>query len=178
MVSPGLPQVTEARIGLDGVVLNGYPILEGVPPDRLHEILGPPDRIVDPATPAPFGHHNNHIHVYDFLGLYFHEHHYTRLAEDLVFVFWAEEQGYRFSPRQSFSGCLHLNGYRIPVEAIESDVLRDSSIPFERHFRGNWRTKADKFSIGMCTKGARLKSGRRNSRRRVVRVRLAGAFSG
>jgi hypothetical protein len=162
--------VVETRIGLDGVVLGGYPISEAIPPQRLHEVLGRPDRIVDPAQPAPFGHRNNQIHVYDTLGLYFHEHHFTRLAEDLVFVLWAEEEGYTFSPLQSFSGCLRLGGYRMPLEAIESEVVRNCPIPFESFLSGRWRTRGGRFGIGMDTKGAKLRSGRRSSRRRVVSV--------
>ena len=162
--------MVEAQIGLDGVVLNGYPISEAIPPHRLHEVLGPPDRIVDPAPPAPFGHRNNQIHVYDSLGLYFNEHHSTRLTEDLVFVLWAEEEGYEFSPCRSFSGCLRLGGYRIPIEAGESEVIRDCPIPFQKVLSGSWRAKGERFEVGMDTMGAKMKSGRRSSRRRVVSI--------
>ncbi len=162
--------MVEASIGLDGVVINGCAIVGSMPPLKLYEIIGPPDRIAEPAEPAPFGHRNNQIHVYDDLGLFFHEHHWTRLAMGLTFVLWPEEETARFRPNMPFSGCLQLGGYRMPNEAFEIEVLRECPIPFERFLSGIWRARSDRFAIGMETKGARLRSGRRSSKRRVVSV--------
>src|SRR6516225_6572148 len=104
-------------------------------------MLGIPDRIVDPAPPAPVGHRNNQIHVYDDLGLYFHEHHWTRLAMDLVFVYWPDEEGFSFTPRRAFSGHLKLQGYFVPVRASESQFIRECPLPFEAYVSGQWRAR-------------------------------------
>ncbi len=161
----------EARFEPVGFVINGCAISEAVDPRQLHETIGStPDRIVDPAAPAPFGHRNNLIHVYDSLGLYFHEHHATRLATDLVFAWWPEEEGFAFSPRCAFSGCLRLGEYRVPLEATESEVIRNCPIRLTSCVRGSWRTERDGFGLGITTKGPKLKSGRRSARRRVVSI--------
>jgi hypothetical protein len=133
-------------------------------------VLGIPDRVVDPAPPAPVGHRNNQIHVYDDLGLYFHEHHWTRLAEDLVFAFWPEEECYVFTPRRAFSGHLKLRDYLVPTGPSESQVIHDCPIPFEEWISGHWRAESGRFSVGMLAKGARLRSGRRSKRRSVVSI--------
>ena len=162
--------MVEVEIQPDGIIINGRPIPEVVHPPWLHEILGIPDRIDDSASPAPVGHRNNQIHVYDDLGLYFHEHHWTRLAEDLVFVFWPEEQCHRFAPRRAFSGHLQLRDYLVPAGASESEFVRDCPMPFDRWLAGSWRAGTDRFRVGMNSKGAKLKSGRRSQRRRVVSI--------
>ena len=122
--------MVEARIEHDEFVINRMRISEAVPVGRLHEVLGVPDRIVDPADPAPFGHRNNQIHVYDRFGLYFNEHHWTRLAQSLTFVFWPEEQQYRFAPSSPFAGALTVATYRFPIKATESEVIRNCLIPW------------------------------------------------
>jgi hypothetical protein len=61
--------LVEIRAELDVTVINGLAVMAAVQPQRLWAVLGEPSRIVDPAAPAPFGHRNNQIHVYDNLGL-------------------------------------------------------------------------------------------------------------
>ena len=162
--------MVEVEIRLEGIVISGHPIPAAVQPSWLHEMLGIPDRIVDPAPPAPVDHRNNQIHVYDDLGLYFHEHHWTRLAQDLVFVFLPEEERYAFTPRRAFSGHLKLRDYFVPAGASESQFIRECPIPFEEYLSGHWRAESGRCSVGMVSKGAKLSSGRRSRRRRVVRI--------
>lgn len=162
--------MVEVEVRLDGIIISGHPISEAVQPSWLHRVLGIPDRIVDPAPPAPIGHRNNQIHVYDDLGLYFHEHHWTRLAEDLVFVFWPEEERYAFTPRRAFSGHLKLRDYLVPTGASESELIRECPIPFDEYLSGQWRAESGRFSVGMVSKGAKLRSGHRSKRRRVVSI--------
>jgi hypothetical protein len=162
--------VVEVEVRLDGIIISGHPIPEAVRPPWLHVVLGIPDRVVDPAPPPPVGHRNNPIHVYDDLGLYFHEHHWTRLAMDLVFVFWPEEEGYAFTPRRAFSGKLKLHDYLVPAGASESQFIRKAPIPFEEYLSGHWRAESGRFSVGMAAKGAKLRSGSRSRRRRVVSI--------
>ena len=162
--------MVEVEIRLDGITINGRPLPEAVHPPWLHGVLGIPDRVVDPAPPAPVGHRNNQVHVYDDLGLYFHEHHWTRLAMDLVFVFWPEEEGYAFTPRRAFSGHLKLLSYLVPAEASESQFMRECPIQFEEYLSGHWRAGREPFAVGMVSKGTKLRSGRRSTRRRVVSI--------
>ena len=162
--------MVEVEIRLEGIVISGHPIPAAVQPSWLHEMLGIPDRIVDPAPPAPVDHRNNQIHVYDDLGLYFHEHHWTRLAQDLVFVFWPEEERYAFTPRRAFSGHLKLRDYFVPAGASESQFIRECPIPFEEYLSGHWRAESGRCSVGMVSKGAKLRSGRSSKRRRVVTI--------
>ena len=162
--------MVEVEIRLEGIVISGHPIPAAVQPSWLHEMLGIPDRIVDPAPPAPVGHRNNQIHVYDDLGLYFHEHHWTRLAEDLVFVYWPEEECYDFTPHQAFSGHLKLRDYFVPAGASESQFIRECPIPFEEYLSAHWRAESGRCLVGMVSKGAKLRSGRRSKRRRVVTI--------
>lgn len=114
--------MVEVEVRLDGMLIGGHSIPEAVQPSWLHGVLGFPDRIVDPAPPPPVGHRNNQIHVYDDLGLYFHEHHWTRLAQDLVFAFWPEEERHAFTPCRAFSGHLKLHDYLVPAGGIRVPI--------------------------------------------------------
>lgn len=160
----------DASVEPDVVVINGLAIAAAVPPSCLRDVLGVPDRVVDPAAPAPYGHRNHQIHVHDALGLYFHEHHFTRLAMSLTFVFWPEEEGYRFSPSRPFSGRLLLNRYEVPAVLSESDAIRNSALPFHRHLAGIWRAAIGGITVGVLARGARLASGRRSENCRVVSI--------
>jgi hypothetical protein len=162
--------VVDVAVGLDGIVIRGHPIPEAVGPPWLHGVLGTADRIVDPAPPPPVGHRNNLIHVYDDLGLYFREHHWTGLAMDLVFVVWPEEGRYVFTPRRAFSGTLELHDDLVPAGASESQFIRESPIPFEEYLSGHWRAEGGRFSVGMAVTGAKLRSNGRSRRRRVVSI--------
>ena len=54
-------------------------------------VLETPARTEEPSPPAPYGHRNNQIHLFDDLGLYLIEHHATRLVVAVVFVLWRDE---------------------------------------------------------------------------------------
>lgn len=165
--------MVDASVERDITWINGLAIEAAVSPRRLWEVLGEPSRIVDPATPAPFGHRNNQIHVYDRLGLYFNEHHFTRLAQGLTFVLWPEEHRYSFCPSLAFAERLRLCGYEVPPVASESDVIRGSGIPFRQYLAGQWGTGGDGFGVGVSAVGARMPSGRRSRKRRVVSIDVA-----
>ena len=75
-----------AVITLDHLVLNGELLVEARPPSLFHNLLGPPSRIFAAGPPAPYGHRNSQIHVYDSLGIFLNEHHYTYAIEAVSFV--------------------------------------------------------------------------------------------
>ncbi len=150
-------------------MLNGVSITEAIAPAAIHQLLGEPSRIHAAGPPAPHGHRNNQIHVYDALGLYFDEHHHTRSLTGVSFVFWPEEEGFPFTPTKAFSGKLMLGDYEIPVEASEKQVVADCGLPFRRMLPGIWDLPGT-IHLGLDTKGAKLNTGRRSSSKRLVSV--------
>ena len=64
------------------VLVNELAIASAPPINALIEVLGKASRVDGGVTPAPWGHRNNQIHVFDDLGVYVNEHHFT--VEDLV----------------------------------------------------------------------------------------------
>jgi hypothetical protein len=154
------------------VVLNGISIGEAVAPRRIHELLGNPSRIHSAGPPAPYGHRNNQIHVYDSLGLYFNEHHYTQSLIGMSLGFWPAQEGYPFTPAIGFSGSLRLANYEVPHEVSEREFLANCHLPFKRHLAGIW-TLDGRIPIGLHTTGSRLKSGRRSTARRLVSVDIS-----
>lgn len=166
--------IVTARASLDALVLNGVTIVEAIAPATIHDLLGNPSRIVAAGPPAPYGHRNNHIHVYDSLGIYFNEHHHTRLLEGMSFVYWPEEEGFAFTPAAAFSGSLQVADYEIPVQVSERELFARCDLPIERVLGGHWAVDGTIF-IDFETKGAKLKSGRRSAARRLVRVSIGWA---
>jgi hypothetical protein len=146
-------------------------IIEAIAPSAIHELLGAASRIHSAGPSAPYGQRNNQIHVYDSLGVYFNEHHYTRSLCGMTFVFWPEEQGYAFTPADSFSGRLQLADYDVPRDVSEREVLAKCRLPFKRHLPGIWALEG-RISITLDTRGAKLKSGRRSASRRLVSVNI------
>jgi hypothetical protein len=75
-----------AIASLDSLMLDGQQFLMPVGLPEFTAILGQPNRTIEPSPPAPYGHRNNHIHLYDHLGLYLNEHHATGLIGEVTFV--------------------------------------------------------------------------------------------
>ncbi len=160
-----------ARASPDSFVLNGVPITEAIAPTAIHNLLGQPSRIHAAGPPAPYGHRNNQIHVYDALGVYFNEHHHTRSLTGVTFVFWPEEEGFPFTPAKAFAGKLILGQYEIPKAVSEKQIVTECGLPFREMLAGIWDLPGT-IPIGFDTKGARLKSGRRSEAKRLVSVNI------
>jgi hypothetical protein len=152
-------------------VLNGMSINEAIAPAAIHQLFGEPSRIHSAGPPAPHGHRNNQIHVYDKLGLYFNEHHYTGSLTGVSFVFWPEGEEFPFTPALAFSGSLRLGEYEIPAGVSETQLLTECGLPFRSMLPGVWDLPGT-ISIGLDTKGAKPKSGRRSSAKRLVSVNV------
>jgi hypothetical protein len=99
-----------ADASLDGLRLNGRLFQSPVQPTEYAAVLESPPRVVEPSPPAPYGHRNNQIHLFDELGLYLIEHHATRLVDAVVFVLWLEESA--FKPVCEYLGELTIGGVR------------------------------------------------------------------
>jgi hypothetical protein len=122
---------------------------------------------VEPSPPAPYGHRNNQIHLFDELGVYLIEHHATRMVNAVVFVLWLEESA--FKPTREYNNELLVGGVRFFPGMTERDYAR-GTIVFEGPILGLWMAKKDGISIGLNAKGTRQPSGRRGKRLRFVDV--------
>lgn len=156
-----------ADVSLDGLLLNGRLFQSAVRPTDYAEVLESPARIIEPTPPAPYGHRNNQIHLFDRLGLYLIEHHATGLIGGVVFVLWLEESA--FKPNCEFSGELTIGGVRFFAGMTPRDYS-GGAIAFEGPVLGSWNAHRDRIWIGLNAKGMRQPSGRRGKRLRFVDV--------
>lgn len=156
-----------AIIDADQFILNGRALRDAEPVQAFHELLGRPTRIEPAGQPAPVGHRNNQIHLYDNLGLYLIEHHFTFLVDAVTFVFWREEAA--FATERDFTGDLRVGHIDVKPGMMESD-MRGTTIPFVSQLTGSWSFKSDDLWVGIDTKGEKRSTGRRSKRRRIVSV--------
>jgi hypothetical protein len=153
-----------AAITLDCLTLNDRSFVSAGPPSVFHELLGFPSRIVAAGPPAPYGHRNGQLHVYDSLGIVFSEHHYTYTIDGMTFVLWPEES--HFDVRAPFDGQLTL-GLLDVVGGLEEHRLPESGLPLRRFWAGSWDAKGQ-ISIMVELKGRKLASGRRSKKRSIA----------
>lgn len=167
--SPTIEVATDPpRVVIDGLTIVSAPTVE-----KLHVVLGRPGRIESGETPAPVGHRNNQIHIYDQLGLVFHEHHYTRRAESIWCWFEVEDRRYRFTPHESFRGHLLFDGVEMPFGGLETSFLDFSPFHFVRELGDVWNFAFDGFGIFVHSRGPFLPSGRRSKVRRITDVSIS-----
>jgi hypothetical protein len=157
----------EADVTLDGLVLNGRLFRVPKLPSEYTEVLRTPARILEESQPAPYGHRNNQIHMFDDLGLYLIEHHATRLIDAVVFVLWLEECA--FAPAREFSGKLTVGGVRFFPGMAPKDN-RGGTIEFEGPVLGLWTASKEGVWVGLRGIGARMRSGRRSKKIRFIEV--------
>jgi hypothetical protein len=155
-----------AAVTLDHLILNGELLVEACPPSLFHNLLGPPSRIVAAGPPAPYGHRNNQIHVYDSLGIFLNEHHHTYAIEAVSFVLWPEES--HFALLSPFSRRLALGSLHVAV-GFDERHLSESGLPLWQMVAGSWNAKGQVY-VSVETKGRRLPSGRRSKARSVATI--------
>ena len=156
-----------ADASLDGLLLNGRMFRSAAEPSEYANVLGASDRVIEPPTPAPYGHRNNQIHMFDQFGLYLIEHHATELVDAVVFVLWLDEAA--FKPETEFSGELTIGGVRFFPGMTPRDYS-DGTITFEGPILGLWNAGRDGIQICLTGIGMRQRSGRRGKRLRFVDV--------
>jgi hypothetical protein len=147
--------------------LNDTAIVSAGPVPFFHELLGSPSRVYSGAQPAPAGHRNNQIHIYDSLGLYLNEHHCTYQISAVTFVFVPDESP--FPPAQPFSGELQL-GETALRPGMDESVLNGCALPLLQKLRGSWTLEDGTVWISVDTMGRKTRSGRRGKRRFVIAV--------
>jgi hypothetical protein len=131
--------------------------------EEMHAVLGSPSRIDSGITPAPHGHRNNQIHVYDSFGFVVHEHHFTRRAEDIWCWFDVQEPQFAFVPYQPFVGRLLFDGVEMPLGGRDVEFVRSSPFKFAQELGHVWRYEFAGFVIMLNSQGRKLDSGRRSS---------------
>lgn len=156
-----------AHVSLDGLLLNGQPFQSPVQPSDYAAVLGAPGRVEEPSTPAPYGHRNNQIHLFDEFGLYLIEHHATRQIDAVVFVLWLDESP--FKPAREFAGHLTVGGVSVcPGMLVKEFSL--STIAFEGPVLGLWSAEKNGVWVGLRATGIRQRNGRRGKRLRFENV--------
>jgi hypothetical protein len=152
-----------ATVTLDALVLNGTTFVREQPLNAFIAVLGQPTRVIDPKPPAPLGHRNNQIHMYDDLGLYLTENHATRLIGQVAFVLWPEESPFR--PLKAFHGELTVGDVRfwpgMPLKDCEGSVL------FQRLVGGLYEAEG-KVHLSIFSRGRKLWNRHRGKRHYVV----------
>jgi hypothetical protein len=156
-----------ADVSLDGLLLNGCLFQSPVGLSEFATILAMPHRVVDPSPPAPYGHRNNQIHIFDELGLYLIEHHATRLVDAVVFVLWLEESV--FKPTCELTAELPVGGVKFFAGMMTRDH-RGGTIRFEGPILGLWTARKNGICVGLNGTGMRQANGRRGRRMRFVDV--------
>lgn len=135
--------------------------------DHYRTVLGPPSRTIEAGGPAPVGHRNNQVHLFDDAGIYLTEHHASRLVESVNFVLDVSES--LFPLEEAFSGSLTVFG--LPMYA----GMKEEDLPshFQRDLPGEYSVAADKCWVSISTIGHRTPSGRRSKPRYVVSVSVS-----
>lgn len=155
----------DAVAGATGLTINGQVFDGQLPLGRYQDILGLPSRTVDAGPPAPVGHRNNQVHVFDSEGIYLTEHHASRLIESVNFVFDPADSP--FPIEGAFSGNLEIDGQSIRAGMPEGDI---ESAHLTRDLPGEYSMKLKHCWIGISAQGRRDSRGKRRKPRYVVRV--------
>ncbi|MEP3480220.1 MAG: hypothetical protein ABJZ55_13295 [Fuerstiella sp.] len=124
----------------NSLVLAGLSIPHALPASAFHDLLGAPNRIIAAGQPAPVGHRNNHIHIYDDLGIYINEHHYTYLLSSVTFVLDLARSS--FPPLNPFCGRLEIGDLQIAQPFPENDIVQ-TGLPFHAKLKGSWTLDGD-----------------------------------
>ena len=149
----------------DGLAINGYLFDKKLPLERYSEILGEPSRTIAAGPPAPAGHRNNQVHVFDSDGIYLTAHHASRLIESVNFVFDPTESP--FSIKENFCGNLRVDRQQLRPNMAEADL--DLTL-FARDLPGEYSVEYKNCWIGVYSRGRRYPNGKRKNPRYVVRV--------
>ncbi|XVJ59575.1 MAG: hypothetical protein HEQ23_09280 [Tepidisphaera sp.] len=106
-----------------GLVINGSFIRHQCDPQAFYTALGRPDRICTGKIPAPVGHRNNHVHVYDELGICLFDNHRTLRITALLCLFDTNYLPER--PQNPFRGELSIDAHPItnPISLKALDDL-------------------------------------------------------
>ena len=155
------------------VFVNDFRVTSAPTARDLLAVLGEPSNVYDGAVPAPAGHRNNQIYIYNELGLTFNEHHHARLVQGISCWFETDDPEYRFTPSSDFAGHLLFDGEPMPLGGDIRDFMTASPLVFGGGFAGGWQHNFEGFGIFVRSRGHKLPSGRRSKVHRVVSVAVS-----
>ena len=155
----------DAAATAHGLEINQFVFNEKMPLERYRSALGQPTRTIDAGPPAPLGHRNNQIHLFDAIGIYLTEHHASRLIESVNFVFDLEESPFPIG--RPFAGGLTLDRQTIRIDMQECDLDQRR---LNRDLPGEFILKLGSCWVAIFTKQRRSFVGRSRLARYVIRV--------
>lgn len=155
------------------IVINGLAIASAPTVFECYFVIGRPDRIDSGTTPAPVGHRNNQLHVYDRCGMVLYEHHYTRRASGLTLWVDTAEPLYRFTPRNPFAGKLVFDSTPIPIDINLKLLAAASPWQFESAGLGDWKYQFGGFTVFLSMHRVRLPSGRKSRTSHLQSIHLS-----
>ena len=142
----------QAFVTEDGLLLNGHLFSQDAPVQDYAVVIGVPDRTIDPAPPAPYGHRNNQIHVFDSFGVYLNEHHSSQLIEAVTFVFRNDMAP--FKTNENFSGQLNVFGVDVQKQKSIKQYPAEWLSRFRRAYDGEYDVRLGRCWVGMSATGS------------------------
>jgi hypothetical protein len=167
------PLIIEFLSQLPAVDVNSFRIIKAPSVAEMHAVLGKPSRIDSGEKPAPVGHRNNQIHIYDELGITFQEHHFTKLVLCVQCWFQTNDPEYRFTPQHDFTGRLIIDGIQMPSGGNVQLFLANSPLILSDGFGGTWRYNEGDFDILVSSRGKLLPSKRRSKIKEITSIALS-----
>jgi hypothetical protein len=155
----------DAVVSVDGLSMDGHLFDRKLPLDAYCRCLGAPNRTIEAGLLAPFGHQNNHVHIYDSTGIYLTEHHASRLIDSVNFIFDRGESP--FPIHRNFQGDLNVSGQRITADMTEREL---GAMTVNRDLPGEYSVHCGHCWIGISTKAGHRPSGKRARSRHIVRA--------
>ena len=149
----------------DGLWINGMLIDKKQPLEHYRPALGGPSRTIDAGPPAPVGHRNNQVHVFDSLGIYLTEHHGSRLIESVNFVFDSSHSP--FPIENPYDGEVEVKGQRLRANLEESPI---DTTRFARDLPGEYSVKHNNCWVGIFSKEGRGTGEKRGEPLYIFRV--------
>jgi hypothetical protein len=149
----------------DGLSINQQLFVGKLPLERYQDVLGLPSRTIDAGPPAPYGHQNNQVHVFDSEGIYLTEHHASRLIESVNFILDPADSP--FPIERAFDGHLEVDGRTIRAGMSEAEI---EPAQLTRDLPGEYSMKLGNCWIGISALGRRDARGKRTKPRYIVRL--------
>lgn len=157
--SPVVAAVKPGGLFINGIVFSGKEKLE-----KYHTVLGMQSRELNVGPPAPVGHSNNRVFLFDDAGIYLTEDQASQLIDSVNFVFDTSEG--LFNLQQAFAGTLSILGVPFNADTDEKEVPST----FQRDLPGDYSVATSKCWVSIDAVGRRMSSGTRSKSRYVVSV--------
>lgn len=162
-----------SKVNLDGVVINGVEFSYGIPLEEYTPILGEPTRSESPGKPAPYGHRNNVIHLYDHLGLLLREHHATYVIEGIDFLLAPLTA--TFPTSSPYPGELWVCEIEVYAGMKFKEFASQSAVEFKPYLGCGCYARGERVSIHMSLVAPSRKRGSRKTAISEVAVGFMGA---